>query len=274
MPIILPPAFRFSQSSLQDFVDCPRRFQLRYLLEQRYPAPAAEPLAEVERSIELGRRFHLNMERHWRGLPAFKELDPVLAGWWQMYQQSPPPLPGHIRRPEVTAVATLAGQRFTATFDLLAHSEDPESEVVIVDYKTTRRPQRHHLERRLQTVVYPLMLAVTADRLIGRPLKPSQITMIYWFADTGETEAFRYSDVARQESERRLKAIFAQLFTLEASIFPLTTNERMCGLCEYRSLCGRGQKADEISAGADELLDPDELREILLSANDTDSFVL
>ena len=34
----LPAQFAFSQSSLQDYADCPRRFQLRYLDKLIYPA--------------------------------------------------------------------------------------------------------------------------------------------------------------------------------------------------------------------------------------------
>ena len=39
----LPPQFAFSQSSLQDYMDCPRRFQLRYLDRLIYPAAESEP---------------------------------------------------------------------------------------------------------------------------------------------------------------------------------------------------------------------------------------
>ena len=45
----LPINFLFSQASLNDYVECARRFQLRYLLEQEWPAVASEPLLERER---------------------------------------------------------------------------------------------------------------------------------------------------------------------------------------------------------------------------------
>jgi len=34
----LPAPFTFSQSSLQDYYDCPRRFELRYLSRLIWPA--------------------------------------------------------------------------------------------------------------------------------------------------------------------------------------------------------------------------------------------
>ena len=39
----LPDDFHFSQGSLQDYVDCQRRFQLRYLMKLAWPAVDAEP---------------------------------------------------------------------------------------------------------------------------------------------------------------------------------------------------------------------------------------
>ncbi len=39
----LPPDFHFSQSSLQDYLDCPRRFELRYLQKVKWRLPSASP---------------------------------------------------------------------------------------------------------------------------------------------------------------------------------------------------------------------------------------
>ena len=46
---LLPPDFHFSQRSLQDYVDCRRRFQLRYLQHLAWPA--------VEAKASAGLRF-------------------------------------------------------------------------------------------------------------------------------------------------------------------------------------------------------------------------
>ena len=66
----LPDDFMFSQSSLQDFVDCPRRFELKYLLKQRFPAPEVDDMLEFERRMEQGSRFHLLIHQHQIGIPA------------------------------------------------------------------------------------------------------------------------------------------------------------------------------------------------------------
>jgi len=88
----LPTNFRFSQASLADYLDCPRRFQLRYLLEQAWPAVESEPLLERERLAELGRRFHKLIQQHVEGLSAETLTasigEPELARWWQSYLAS------------------------------------------------------------------------------------------------------------------------------------------------------------------------------------------
>jgi hypothetical protein len=46
--MILPGDFQFSQASLQDYVDCPKRFPLCYLMKLSWPAIQAEPVSEHE----------------------------------------------------------------------------------------------------------------------------------------------------------------------------------------------------------------------------------
>src|SRR4051812_45267801 len=166
--VTLPPAFQFSQSSLQDYSDCARRFQLRYMMQQEWPAPPAEPLHDAERADQLGKRFHLLVERYWRGLPVDRnQVEAALAPWWDAFIQTPPPnLPGTERKPEIHTSALVHGQRLVATFDLLAY--EPQGQIAIVDWKTSRhRAGRNWLDRRLQTVVYPLLLVESAPRLLG-----------------------------------------------------------------------------------------------------------
>ncbi|MBE2196466.1 MAG: PD-(D/E)XK nuclease family protein [Anaerolinea sp.] len=264
--ITLPPAFAFSQSSLQDFVECPRRFQLRHVMDQAWPAPAAEPLQSAEEAAEQGRRFHLLMERYWSGAP-LPPIDPLLSRWWETFEQSPPPaLPEGVRRPEVSLTTRLLDQRFTATFDLLAY--DPQGEAAIVDWKTSRARPRHILDRRLQTVVYPLMLVEASPGLLGRQLEPEQVRLIYWFAEGGTVEIFRYSLARYEDDKRYLASILHQLMTLEVGTFPLTANERLCGLCQYRSLCGRGIKAGIIGEDEEAFPDVEELRGVLSQAGE------
>ena len=60
----LPPDFQFSQSSLQDFETCPRRFELRYLQRLSWPAIESEPIQVAERLAQLGADFHRPTSRN------------------------------------------------------------------------------------------------------------------------------------------------------------------------------------------------------------------
>ena len=87
----LPPGFQFSQGSLQDYVDCPRRFQLRYLLRVAWPALEAEPALENERHLRQGAAFHRLVHQHVLGLPPERlsrtVTDEAVRRWWRNYQR-------------------------------------------------------------------------------------------------------------------------------------------------------------------------------------------
>ena len=85
----LPASFKFSQSSLQDYFDCPRRFQLRYIEHLAWPAVETEPVLENERRQQEGNFFHRMLQQHLLGLPVEKLTrlanSPDLSRWWENY---------------------------------------------------------------------------------------------------------------------------------------------------------------------------------------------
>ena len=87
----IPIDFQFSQSSLQDFEICPRRFELRYLWQLRWPAIEAVPIQEAERLRQLGVDFHRLVQQHLVGVEeaaltdSLTEAEPDLQTWWQNY---------------------------------------------------------------------------------------------------------------------------------------------------------------------------------------------
>ncbi len=227
-------------------------------MQQEWPAPPAEPLHDAERADILGKRFHLLVERYWLGLPIdHNALEPALIPWWDAFMQSPPPtLPGTVRKPEIQTSAIVHGQRLVATFDLLAY--DPQGPVTIVDWKTARhRPTRSRVDRRLQTIIYPLLLVESAPRLLGFAVKPEQVRLVYWFAsDPINVEVFQYSSVRYEQDKATLAVLLDRLLATDAEIWPLTPDTKLCKLCQYRSLCARGGKAGSIDESE---LDTDDL---------------
>jgi hypothetical protein len=239
----LPDVFKFSQSNLQDYVDCARRFQLRYVESQAWPGVQAEPLLEHERHLERGAEFHRLVERHQLGVAASllsaSIRDPDLLGWWQAYLgfEYLHQLEGK-RYPEYTLSARVGDAVLVATFDLLVVGE----RVVIFDWKTySRRPALQWFESRLQTRVYPFVVCSSG---FGGGFSFEQVSMVYWLSGVPEEPVIIEYDSRRFEGDRRyleglVSGVGARLSASE-EIWPLTADVVRCGFCEFRSLCGRG----------------------------------
>ncbi|HML20160.1 MAG TPA: PD-(D/E)XK nuclease family protein [Aggregatilinea sp.] len=259
---MLPQPFQFTQSSLQDYVDCGRRFQLRYINALAWPAVRAEPLLEHERHIERGIRFHRLIERHQLGmdptvLEASIRADDTLRGWWQSYlhYDALHKLDAQ-RRPELSLSTTLNGVRLAAKFDLLAIV--PQQQAIIFDWKTyARAPRREWFVQRLQTRIYPIVLLRAGGALFGGEIRPEQIQMTYWITGApNQSVTFDYSADQAARDEEYLSGLIADILRApEDAVWPLTADEAHCRFCEYRSLCERGVGAGHIG---DDMLLPDE----------------
>lgn len=255
----LPPDFTFTQANLQDYVECRRRFQLRHLLALSWPAVAAEPADAYEATVRDGEAFHRLIHQHQLGLPAerltalavgFAEAaggSEQLLAWWERYlAQAPADLPA-ARYPELTLAVLLGDQRLVAKYDLVA--VEPGARAVIVDWKTGgHRPPRASLAARLQTRVYRYVLAEAGAHLNeGRPIRPEQISMLYWFANFPEQpERLRYDATQHAADARYLASLVAEIAMAGEADFPLTADETRCRFCPYRSLCGRGVEAGQM----------------------------
>ncbi|WP_162910068.1 PD-(D/E)XK nuclease family protein [Aggregatilinea lenta] len=266
---MFPQPFQFTQSSLQDYTDCARRFQLRYVERVAWPAVRAEPLLDHERHVERGIQFHRLVERHQLGLdPALLEAsiqDDDLRGWWRSYLAFAllHKLDGE-RHAEQSLSATLGSQRISAKFDLLVVV--PEQRAVIFDWKTyARAPRREWFARRLQTRLYPLVLLHAGTALFGGPLRAEQIQLIYWVAGApAQPVIFDYSPAQAASDEAFVTGLIADILAQpDNAVWTLTADESHCRFCEYRSLCERGVQAGQIHA--DDLLEEDVLPQIHLA---------
>jgi CRISPR/Cas system-associated exonuclease Cas4 (RecB family) len=254
----LPTNFQFSQASLNDYRDCARRFQLRYLLEQNWPAIESEPLLERERVAELGRRFHKLIQQHVEGLPVetlTRSLNEAeLLRWWQNYQRTVGAAIGdqslpEKRRAEVSLSIPFQGYRLVAHFDLIATDE---RQAVIVDWKTERRrPSRAQLLDRMQTRVYRYLMTEAQSR------PPESVSMIYWFAEFPDQPEVLPYDAAQYAADRKyLAELVAEIEALAShglGEWTKTPNLRKCDFCTYRSLCNRGVHAGLIDPEIEDL---------------------
>lgn len=250
----LPVGFIFSQSSLQDYSDCPQRFHLRYIQQLKWPAVESEPALINERRLQDGRLFHRLVQQHLIGVPPqnLSRLvsSPDVQRWWENYQAHPNNLADYDLHTELTLSAPLAGTfRLLAKYDLLAVQAGKES--LIYDWKTyARRPRDETMLTRWQTRVYRALLVLAGTHLNGeKPILPEKIMMIYWYADyPAEPARFSYSTSQFDRDMDALGRMVAEIST--AADFPRTDDEKKCSYCVYRSYCDR-----KVVPGVDELLE-------------------
>lgn len=247
----LPLDFQFSQSSLQDYLDCPRRFELRHLQKVKWPAPISEPILEHERRILLGEQFHHTLHQYFIGIPpellAASLNSDELRDWWAAFNRSAllETLPEN-HYPEKMFTVSWGGYRFVAKLDLLAGS--PGERWVIVDWKTsTNRSPLRFLKDRIQSRLYPFLLVLAGSSLNnGKPILPDQVEMIYWFANfSGQTETLQYSQEKYQKDQEDFKKLAYEISNIPTGKFLLTDDERKCLFCNFRSLCNRGITAGD-----------------------------
>lgn len=259
--------FAFSQSSLQAYVDCPRRFWLAFVDQLPWPALEAAPVEEHERLVRLGSLFHRLVQRAEVGLDPellAAELEPPLAGWFQAYlHQRPADLPSEFVEAERVLTIPFGlptggkNYRLAAKYDLIA--AEAGGRVVIIDWKTTRkRTDPATLRSRLQTIVYPYVLVAASANLPWGPLDPEQVEMRYWFtAAPGQPVTFRYDRTQHAANEERLHQLLATILAGQReSDFPTVADtainrKRFCDFCVYRSRCNRGILAGDLNAVGD-----------------------
>jgi hypothetical protein len=254
----IPDGFLFSQGNLQDYVDCQRRFQLRHLLHLAWPAVEAEPFLEFEHKMEQGARFHRIVRQHLLGIstPDIEGSirdDTIIDNWWLNYKHLRDE--GLLRQilesskhfEEITLSSPISRFRLVAKYDLLIIQ--PDGKLIIMDWKTSQNHPKHKwLADRLQTHVYPYVLASAASTLT-RYLQPDQvdIEMIYWFANQpDQLESYRYDLNSYEYDARYLENLILAIDRKPDAIFPLTADINRCLFCTYRSLCNRGIKPGEL----------------------------
>lgn len=244
------PLTTLSQSSLQDYYECARRFQLRYLEHLQYPAVEMEPALENEQHLQEGIYFHRLVQQHLIGIPEEKLTRLAnttnLQRWWDNYKAANLELSGYTILPEITLSAPLESYRLVAKYDLIAIK--PGEKAIIFDWKTYRkRPKNEWLASRWQTRVYRALLVQAGAHLNHNQLfDPEQIEMIYWFADFPADPAnFPYNTAQFKRDWDALIKLAREIRS--ASSYPKTDDRQKCNYCPYRSYCDRGIHAGDLA---------------------------
>ena len=247
----IPDDFVFSQNSLQDFVDCPRRFKLRYIDHILWPAPITEPILEHEKRILMGANFHRYVQQHLSGIPAEDVAcqidDPQVNEWWNNYLAFHSTISSVNSWVEYSVLINLGKVRCMARYDLIFI--DASGKVNIVDWKTSEiRAKPEYLENKIQSVLYPFLLAEASRLPPSYTVIPDNLTMMYWFVNHADSPiTFSYTKEKQTLDRQFLIELIDQIQTLSPNDFELTMDFKKCKFCNYRSLCERGSMAGQIS---------------------------
>jgi RecB family exonuclease len=260
MPNRLYPA---TPTRLLTWLDCPRRYRMTYL--DRPQPPKGPPWAHTS----LGTAVHLALSDWWALEP--RERTPaaaaraVTARWrpegfrddaqstaWKVRAaqetadyaatQDPSSEPVGIERTVAARTARLA---LSGRIDRL---DDRDGELVVVDYKTSRRPLGEDAARTsLALAVY----AVGAGTVFRRPCSAVELHHV----PTGEVQRHDFTPEALQRKVGEAESIASDLVRADAvyreegpdgdrsgATFAPRTGP-LCGWCDFRSVCPEGREA-------------------------------
>jgi len=270
---------RFSQSSLQDYEDCPRLFQLRHIQQIAWPAPVVTPNTENEHYTQRGNAFHMMVQQYFLNVPPdslgkLAKRDPLLFQWWHDFIDYKPDFIGYTQYPEITLSTTIGDHRLVAKYDFIGVHTSPSlifqedtlgTKVVIMDWKTSRKlPKREGLSRKLQTRVYPYVVARAGTSLTnGNPIIAEQIEMVYWFSNFPTAPIkIAYNQEQLETDENYIMGLIQNINALGSEEAPMTDNKKRCRFCAYRSLCDRGDIAGSFDELEDDWLAVDSIEDL------------
>jgi len=263
--------FACTPTRLTTWLDCPRRYRMQYV--DRPTPPKGPPWAHNS----LGSSVHNTLRSWWTDLPVERRTPEAAgalldAGWltdgyrddaqsaaWQdrarsMVQQyvatlDPADEPRGVERTVATRTEHLA---LSGRVDRIDERLGPDgrTELVIVDYKTGRRPLTEDDARSSLALA---MYVLAARRTLRADCRRVELHHL----PSGTIAAWEHSQEALDRHVRRAEAIAAEAVAAEAeakrataqpetvdldAVFPARPGA-LCGWCDFRRSCPQGQAA-------------------------------
>ena len=236
----VPPGFQYTQSNLQDFLDCPRRFYWKYVEGQSWPSPVTVPQQEFERRMRNGQLVHQIIERHQSGVPLndirqhVQLDDDELQTMVSRYEAVLPTLQRfEPRYVEILLSTVVKTYPVIAKFDFVGLDN---RRLVAIDWKTGPLPPIDRLRKRMQTVVYLLVMFRAGAAVMGTD-DIREYVLRYHSLATGEQHTFTVNADSATQFAATLLDVIEQTQT---SDFAKVESTLPCRFCVYRGLCGRG----------------------------------
>jgi hypothetical protein len=245
--------FRFSSQSLQDYLECQRRFELRYIQKLDWPAEESSPYLAFEQYRQKGNLFHACVDQYFHHVaPQAIEkqiMDDDLQQWWENFLQFIATKDFIFSTSEILFQTSLEEHVLVAKFDLLVTQAN--GNFTIYDWKTTAgesKPKHSVLAEKMQTRIYPYVLCrSTTPGSASLAMQPARVELVYWFPQfPSQPESFPYSSTQMQDDKKMIASLMKEIDQKAAGDFPKTEDEKRCRFCVYRSYCGRGKQAANI----------------------------
>ena len=244
-------SYQFSAKKIQDYIDCQRRYELRYILNQSCPAISSEPILEVESIIKMGNDFHYLIHQYLSNIPEEiirrMIIDEVMIDWFENFLLFFKSLEVKSSFSEFPLTAMIEDRKFTAIYDVIYQTQNEE--IGIIDWKTSKHiPKKKSLASKVQTILYPYILHEgSTEFLPGSNYPPESISMRFWFPTSPSEEIiFPYGQETHEINREFLESIICEIQEKKLGDFKLTEDEKKCDFCSYRSLCNRGVSASSI----------------------------
>ena len=176
-----------------------------------------------------------------------EEVRTDLRGWIQQVAATAPDwLPAHFefafglppdahRDPASSPddVAILDGVRLRGSIDLVERHASSDL-LRVTDHKTGKAPQARPQYVGGGAILQPLLYALAAEKLLGRPVDSGNL---YFCTQRGD-----FSQIAIPlipESRQRLERVLATIGrAIESGFLPAAPQAGACGMCDYRPVCG------------------------------------
>jgi len=257
--------FVFSSQNLQDFQDCERRFELKYLLKQEWPAPQSEPAFEVERRIRIGREFHFMIHQYLCGIPLDDllrmDIEPEIHQWLKLFKTFIENYSFVEYQSEFSIIMPFHNYFLTAVYDLIGLTD--QSKLLIMDWKTSPHPpKKESFTRTVQNILYPFMAYENRRQIfkVTNDIGYGDMEMIYWNAiHPQQVVIFPYSAQQHKKNNEFLADLTETISQKSISSFSKTDDKNKCAYCQYRSLCQRGIQAGMVDQNQENPFEIDEI---------------
>ena len=242
-----------SQGHLNFWETCKRKYRYKYVEELS--------LVELENqaNLVLGSQFHLLMQQWQLGLDVTDLAggDEHLQAWFANFKSQPPEMIAgdrlcehrrtyavdlHQAANSSTTIQTWQDHNensdrhqgyfvLTAIYDFLILGD---RQAQILDWKTHQRAiAAKTLKQNWQTRLYLYLLAATTN------YAPHQLSMTYWFANTGESVVITYTQAEHERTAKKLRQILTEMN--QAQTYPkIPDHSPTCQRCEFQDRCDRG----------------------------------